>query len=223
MSSLPESLRTSARIAAGVVVQPWVLVVAGGLAALPALWSAPAELGISTHDVHISAIYCDFAFLAALLGCILGLRELSRWEMFTSRWQPAEVLRHEAVVLALPTLLLAGLLLALGWAREGALAPADLAPFTLALARPVAAGLALRRLRLAPPHSALALLAACWWIPATLPPSFPLGLGLTPHLSLGAAASGASATRWSWMAELSLLLALLCAARLGLRRPTQCR
>lgn len=221
MKGLPEPFAPSVRIAAGALFRPWALAAAVGLALLPLLWTDRAELGIATHDTHNSGIFYEVAFVASLLGCTLGLRELGTWEAFTSRWQPIEVLLHEATVIVLPTLALSAAPLLAGLPAGSAPSLPALAALSLVLARPVATGLVLRRLPLATPQRVLAMLAACWWIPATLPPSFPLGLGLAPHLALEAAASGALETPGPWVAEISWLLALLLAARLGLGRATQ--
>jgi len=67
----------------------------------------------------------------------------------------------------------------------------------------------------------LGLLALCWWIPAILAPSFLLGPDLAAHPAAGPARTATHATSGPWVAETTLLLALLLAARLGLSRATR--
>jgi hypothetical protein len=217
----PTNLRPAWHIAVRGLLRPWGLGLATALAALPVLWSELGWLGISARDTDVSGLLYDVAFVGSLFGGLLGLARIEEWGWATSRWQPLEVLRHEAVQLALPALALAAAPLVWGLAGPWHGRPLLQAAAGLALARPVAVGLALRRVPLPAAVRGLALLAVCWWIPAILAPSFPIGLGPAAQRAAELGHDGVLATPGPWVAETSMLLALLLAARLGLGGATR--
>jgi hypothetical protein len=201
---------------------------AAGLAALTAAgcalaWQAGSDLGISTHELGPEPIIYELAFVLALLGAALGAASLDGWTWCTKRWMPGEVLAHEALGIALPS---AGLALVpvLFGALTGLGTPSSRGWefLTLSVLEPVAWSLALLRLPLRPWPRCLALLALCWWIPTALAPSFQPVTSLEAGLAPGPSAQ-VPITVGAWVAEISALLALLLAARVGLAgdRPPQ--
>jgi hypothetical protein len=208
-------MSTAVRVAARGLRRPWVGVLAAALALAPTLWAFWAPIAISTRHGHFGGVFYELAFISGLLGALLGLRLADEWAWLTDRWNPGERLRFEALLMAVPLAVLVSIpaawLLATPQERDPLVAAAVL----LTLARPVAVGLVLRRLPLTPVARALALLALCWWIPAIAPPSF-LGLGPVSDLASRPGGPGTLATPRPWLAETTMLLALLLAARLGL-------
>ena len=196
--------------------RPAALLAALSAAGCALAWQAGSELGLSTHDLGPEPLLYELAFVLALLGAALGAAAQDGWRWCTNRWLPRDVLAHEVVGLAGPAAGLAIVPILFG-AATGLGTPSGSGWGFLALAvlDPTAWGLVLLRLPLRPWPRSLALLALCWWIPAALAPSF------QPVTSLGAAlAPGPSAqvpiTVGAWVAEISALLALLLAARVGL-------
>jgi len=180
-------------------------------------WRSGSELGVSTQELGSEPLIYELAFVLALLGAALGAAGQEPWRWCFRRWQPREVLAHEALAMGLPALALALVPVVLATLIADLRAPTawGWGFLTLTVARPVAWGLLLLRTPLRPWPRTLALLALCWWIPAALAPSF------QPVSTLGAdLGSGRSEqvpiTAGAWVAETSTLLALLLAARLGL-------
>jgi hypothetical protein len=206
----------SLQIAAREAFRPLPVLAAAVAVTCALAWRAGSELGLSTHELGSDGLVYELAFILALLGGALGAAAQEPWRWCIKRWQPEEVLGHEAIAIGLPAVALALVPVVVG-------ALADLGTPTawgwgflaLTVARPVAWGLLLLRTPLRPWPRTLALLTLCWWIPAALAPSF------QPVSTLGAyLASGRSdqvrITAGAWVAETSTLLALLLAARLWL-------
>jgi hypothetical protein len=190
------------------------------LALAPALWTIWAPISISTRDADSGALLYEVAFMGGLVGVLVGLHQADEWAWLTDRWPPAERLRAEAALLGLPVLALALIPCAWGLVLPAGVDPLAIAAALLSLARPVALGLLLRRLPLPGVPRALALLALCWWIPAIAAPSF-LGLGPVPGLAAEPGGPRSLAIPGPWLAETTMLLALLLAARLGLGGATR--
>jgi hypothetical protein len=206
----------SLQIAARETCRPLPVLAAGAAISCACAWRVGAELGLSTQELGFEPLIYEIAFALALLGATLGLGGQESWKWCFKRWQPLEVLSHEALAIGIPALALALVPVVVGALADlGTPTAWGLGFLTLTVARPVAWGLLLLRTPLRPWPRTVALLALCWWIPAALAPSF------QPVSTLGAdLASGRSEqvpiTAGAWVAETSTLLALLLAARLGL-------
>lgn len=194
--------------------RPWSLALIAGLALAPALWGIWAPISISARDSTDVGLLYELAFLSSLLGGLIGLDQAEGWAWWTDRWRPGERLRFEAALLGLPVLALTAVPCAWALALAPRMEPLAAAAVLLTLSRPVAVGVLLRRLPWPGAARALALLALCWWIPAIAAPSF-LGLGPVSDLAAEPGSPRSLATPGPWLAEITMLLALLLAARLG--------
>ena len=212
----PKLPLASLQLAAREAYRPLPLMAALAAVSCAFAWRAGSELGLSTHELGSEPLIYELAFVLALLGATLGEAGQDAWRWCFRRWQPAEVLGHEALAIGLPALVLALIPVVVA-------AVADLGQPTawgwgflaLTVARPVAWGLLLLRTPLRPWPRTLALLALCWWIPAALAPSFQPVATLGPDLAWSRLEQ-VPITAGAWVAETSTLLALLLAARLGL-------
>jgi hypothetical protein len=205
----------SLEIAAREAFQPAPVIAAAVALGLALAWRSSSSLGISTHEVGAEPVVYELAFLLGLLGAALGAAQ-EGWRWCVRRWQPAEILTHEALVIGLPAGALTLTPVAVGTlSGMGAPSPAAWGFLALAVLRPVAWGLVLLRTPLRPWPRVLALVALCWWIPAALAPSFQPVSTLPTHLVSGRSEQ-LPITVEGWVAETSTLLALLLAARLGL-------
>lgn len=208
-------LRMSLRLGVRGLARPGFLAALAGLLGLLAALGGASDLGILTFDRQDLALVYEVAFIGGLLGCLLGLHRADEWAWAASRWEPHEVLCHETALMALPALGLAAPPLVWSCCAGTPAAPLIAAGTLACLARPIAVGLVARRLPLSPEGRALVLLALCWWIPAILAPSLPSSLGSLVHLAAERGDGAVLATPAPWVAETSLLAALLGAAWLG--------
>src|SRR5262245_43255804 len=94
----------SLQLAAREAIRP-LPVLAAALAVTCALaWRSGSELGLSTQELGSEPLIYELAFVLALLGAALGAAGQEPWRWCFRRWQPGEVLAHEALAIGLPAL-----------------------------------------------------------------------------------------------------------------------